>query len=161
MNAVIVACVLLERQGKFLLIQQARGRRQPGMWGPPGGKPEFEQGETIFEAAKRETFEEVGQQVELTGLVGLVRSGHREGANVFVCFAGRFTDANAAENLHLKEGEISGQRWLTVEEIESGAVPLRAKPLATIFRRLHQGLIYPLELIQHEDIEPQAVESEK
>lgn len=161
MNAVIVACVLLEHNHKYLLVQQARGRRQPGRWGPPGGKPEFEQGETIFEAAKRETFEEIGQQVELTGLVGVVRSGHREGPNIFVCFAGRFTDAAAFDKLHLREGEISGQRWLTIEELEAETIPLRAKPLATMFRRLHQELIYPLDLIQHEDFEPQAVESEK
>lgn len=151
MNATIVACVLLDHNARYLLVQQAHSRRQPGKWGPPGGKPE--QGETLFEAAQREAFEETGREVEITGFVGLVRSGHREGPNLFVCFSGHLKNENEADDLILKPGEITGGRWLSIEEIESGTVPLRAAPFTTIFRRYYDGLIYPLELIQHEGLD--------
>jgi ADP-ribose pyrophosphatase YjhB (NUDIX family) len=153
MKATLVASVILEHESKYLFVQQARSRRQPGKWGPPGGKPDHEQGETLFEAAIRETFEETGLAVELSGLVGLIRSGHQQDPNLFICFAGRLTDPASAANLRLKEGEIMDGRWLTLEEIEAGAVPLRSTPFATIIRRYQAGQIYPLDMVQHEAID--------
>src|SRR5689334_14918415 len=97
MKATLVACVLLEHDGKYLLVQQARSRRQPGKWGAPGGKPDL--GETLFEAARRETLEETGLKIELTGFIGLVRSGHRADPNLFVCFAGRLESEAEAANI--------------------------------------------------------------
>lgn len=153
MNATLVASVLLEKDHKYLLVQQARSRRQAGKWGPPGGKPEHEKGESLLEAARRETFEEIGVEVELTGFVGLIRSGHKREPNLFICFAGRFQNEADADKLKLKEGEITGARWLTVEEIESEVVPLRTTPLPVLCRRHREGQIYPLELVQHEAID--------
>lgn len=153
MKATLVASVILEHNKKYLFVQQARSRRQPGKWGPPGGKPDHEQGETLFEAAIRETFEETGLTVELTGFVGLIRSGHQQDPNLFICFAGRLPDPASALNLHLKEGEIMDGRWLTLEEIEAGAVPLRATPFVSLVRRYQAGQIYPLDLVQHEAID--------
>lgn len=153
MKVTLVAMALLEHEGKFLLVQQARSRRQAGKWGPPGGKPD--QGETLFDAARRETLEETGLKVELAGFVGLARSGHREDPNLFVCFSGRLA-AGSPQDLKLKEGEISGGRWLSLEELESGAVPLRATPFVTLYRRCLEGKIYPLEVVQHEPLDPPA-----
>lgn len=150
MNTILVGCALLEHQGKFLLVQQARSRRHPLKWGPPGGKPD--KGETIFEAVRREALEEIGQPIVLGGFVGLVRSGHQDAPNLFVCLAAKLADPASASNLKLKEGEITDSKWLTLEEIESGIVPLRALPFVEMFRRYKQGNIYPLEVIQHEPL---------
>ena len=155
MKATIVAMVLIEHEGKYLLVQQARSRRQAGKWGPPGGKPEHDQGEDIFDGAKREVLEEVGQPVELTGFVGIARSAHRTEPNLFICFAGRFLNENALDNLHAKEGEISGLRWLTPAEVEAGVLPLRSEPFSTLIRRHHNGQIYPLDLVLYEPIDPE------
>ena len=152
MNATLVAVTLIEQDGKYLLVQQARSRRQPGKWGPPGGKPEHDLGETLFEAAIREAKEETGLDIELTGFVGLLRSGHHTEPNLFICFAGRLKDRT--ETMELKAGEINASRWFTLEEIESGVVPLRAAPFPALFRRLQEGKVYPLELVQHEEIDP-------
>ncbi len=152
MKAVVVASVILESNGKYLLVQQAKSRRQPGKWGPPGGKPEQSQGETLFQAARREVMEETGLEIELTGLVGIVRSGHREEPNIFVCFSGQVIKAGP-EALKLQKDEISDGRWLSLAEIEQGAVTLRSEPLAALYRRHHEGHIYPLEVIQHETLD--------
>src|SRR6478672_10956211 len=148
MKVTLVASVILEHDKKYLFVQQARSRRQPGKWGPPGGKPDHELGETLFEAAIRETFEETGLTIELTGLVGLIRSGHKQDPNLFVCFAGRLPDPASALNLQLRAGEIMDGRWLTLEEIEAGEVPLRSVPFGTLIRRYQEGLVYPLDLVQ-------------
>ncbi len=151
MNATLVASVIIENEGKFLLVQQARSRRQAGKWGLPGGKPEHSLGETLFEAAKRETIEEIGLSVELTGLAGLIRSGHATEPNLFICFTGQLK--GSLDQLHLKEGEITGARWLSLEEIEAGVVPLRMAPLAEMLRRVKNGQVYPLEMVLHEAID--------
>lgn len=151
MKAIIVASVILEDEGKYLLVQQARSRRQPGKWGPPGGKPEHDQGETLLDAARRETLEEIGREVELTGFVGLLRSAHRQEPNLFVCFAGRLLGEGL--ELQLKEGEIMAARWLSIEELEAGAVPLRSDSFVALFRRHQAGHLYPLDLVQHEALD--------
>ncbi|MFC5060929.1 NUDIX domain-containing protein [Actinomycetospora atypica] len=58
------ACVRDER-GRILLIR----REDTGQWALPGGI--FELDETIAECAVRETREESGVEIEVTGLVGL------------------------------------------------------------------------------------------
>lgn len=153
MKATIVACVILQYDNKYLLVQQARSRRVPGKWGPPGGKPLHEKGESFLQAARREAFEEIGRQVELTGFIGLVRSSHRENPNLFVCFGARLQNTTEYNKLKFKEGEISAGRWFTLAEIEEAVVPLRSEPLAVMYRRHSDGLIYPLEIIEHETLE--------
>lgn len=151
MKVTLVASALVEHEGKYLLVQQARSRRQPGKWGPPGGKPE--QGEELTAAAIRETQEETGLDVELTGFVGILRSGHRTDPNLFVCFAAKILPGQEAQALKLPEGEISGGRWLTLAEIEAEVVQLRSGPFKTLFRRLSEGRVYPLEAVQHEPLD--------
>jgi ADP-ribose pyrophosphatase YjhB (NUDIX family) len=152
MKAIVVASVLVEKDGKFLMVQQARSRRQPGMWGLPGGKPDHAEGETLIEATKRETLEEIGQHIELTGFAGLVRSGHREEPNLFVCFAGRLANPYVADQLKLAEGEISGAVWVTPDEMADGTLVLRADGLVELARRVLEGHVYPLEIILHDPV---------
>lgn len=68
LNPKVVACTIPELDGKVLLtrrtINPARGR-----WTFPGGYVDF--GETVTDAARRETWEETGLKVDLTGLVGV------------------------------------------------------------------------------------------
>lgn len=151
MKVTLVASALLEHGGKYLLVQQARSRRQPGKWGPPGGKPE--QGEELTAAALREVTEETGLEVELTGFVGILRSGHRSDPNLFVCYAARLLPGQDAQALQMPEGEISAGRWLDLPELEAAVVPLRSGPFKNLYRRLSEGQVYPLEVVQHESLD--------
>ena len=54
-------CACITHQGRLLLIQRANEPNKGG-WSFPGGRIEL--GETIFEAIKRETREEVGIEIE-------------------------------------------------------------------------------------------------
>ncbi|MEV6954008.1 NUDIX domain-containing protein [Streptomyces sp. NPDC051183] len=58
------SAVVVDESGNVLLQR----RTDNGMWALPGGKMDL--GETIGDCAVRETFEETGITVEITGIVG-------------------------------------------------------------------------------------------
>lgn len=56
---------ILDDEGRLLLIQRLR-EPEAGAWGLPGGKIDF--GERAADTARREILEELGIEIELTGL---------------------------------------------------------------------------------------------
>ena len=62
-------------EGQVLLVRRADPPRR-GQWSLPGGAQEI--GETVFEAARREVWEETGITIEILGLVDVVDSIHRD-----------------------------------------------------------------------------------
>jgi ADP-ribose pyrophosphatase YjhB (NUDIX family) len=70
----IVDC-LVEKDGKYLLIQESKPGRER-LYNLPGGHVDGV--ETIAEAAIREVEEESGYQVELTGFLGVYQSIYPE-----------------------------------------------------------------------------------
>ena len=65
-----VGVVVLGAKG-VLLVKRAKPPRQ-GQWSLPGGAQKL--GETVFEAARRETVEETGLEIEVLGLIDVVDS---------------------------------------------------------------------------------------
>ena len=53
----VAAGILLDSGGRYLLGQRPEGKPYAGYWEVPGGK--IEQGESVFEALKRELHEEL------------------------------------------------------------------------------------------------------
>lgn len=66
-NSIVVAVTafITDDQDRVLLIQ----RTDNGRWAMPGGQQEI--GETITQTAIRETKEETGIDIEITGLIGI------------------------------------------------------------------------------------------
>jgi ADP-ribose pyrophosphatase YjhB (NUDIX family) len=59
------SAVVVDGEGRILLHR----RRDNGMWALPGGKMEL--GESVAQCAVRETKEETGLDIEVTGIVGI------------------------------------------------------------------------------------------
>jgi ADP-ribose pyrophosphatase YjhB (NUDIX family) len=88
--------VAMIEQGRILLTQ----REDSAVWCLPGGA--VEDGESLEQAAARETFEETGLQVRLTRLVGVYSQPHwHHGGHHFALFAGE----PIGGALRLAEGE--------------------------------------------------------
>ncbi len=56
-----------DAQGRFLLLERNKAPNK-GLWSPIGGKAEIQKGESPFECAVRETFEETGLSIETQDL---------------------------------------------------------------------------------------------
>ena len=116
-NSIVVAVTVFvqDELGRVLLIQ----RTDNGLWALPGGAQDF--GEYIAEAAVRETREEAGVEVEVTGVVGIytnpnhvVEYSDGEVRQQFsICFRGRYISGQPTPS-----DESSEVRWVAREELD-------------------------------------------
>lgn len=106
-NPIPVAGILVVRDGKVLLTRRSIMPRR-GYWAFPGGF--VERGETIEDAALRETREEVGLKARITGIVGSPYSMIEEG-HVVIAFRGE------ADGEPQALSEVSEIGWFAPEEI--------------------------------------------
>ena len=70
----VVACALVDGDGRVLLAQRPEGKSLAGLWEFPGGK--VEQGETPEEALIRELAEELGIETKVSCLAPLTFASH-------------------------------------------------------------------------------------
>ncbi|MEV0340333.1 NUDIX domain-containing protein [Nocardia sp. NPDC050713] len=115
-----VVAAVRDDVGRLLLVR----RCDNGWWAMPGGKLEL--GETIAEAAVRETLEETGIDIEVTGFAGIytdpghivvvdIDPGDRVVLQEFtVCLHGR----HLAGTPRPDNRETSDVRWFTPSEID-------------------------------------------
>lgn len=115
-NFYLAANALIERNGKYLMIQEGK-EYVNGTWNIPGGG--VEHGENPVEAVKREVKEETGLKVkEVNGLLGSFnarssKDGHPVNVYLFQCE----TDGNSPEPEF--DEEILDAKFLSPEEIEN------------------------------------------
>lgn len=107
--------VVKDESGKILLVQEGK-EHVKGKWNLPSGG--YDGDETIREAARRETREETGLEVELEGVIGLyTRNAERTSdiKNVMIVFEATKTGGS------LKSGykeEILDTRYFEPDEIK-------------------------------------------
>jgi 8-oxo-dGTP diphosphatase len=83
----VAAGVLVEHEGKVLLVRRCAGPRQ-GMWTFPAGFVDFD--EEPAAAAVRECHEETGLEVEVTGLLDVIAGQeHERGADIAIVYCAR------------------------------------------------------------------------
>lgn len=102
---------VIEKNGKFLLVQEAKDNCR-GKWNLPAGH--LEPNETIYDGAKREIFEETGLNVDLTGILQI--SNRVFGDKVFVGFM--FSTKIINSNINsINMSEILDVKWFAYEDL--------------------------------------------
>lgn len=109
MGTIIVGGVI-EKNGKFLLIQEAQEKCR-GKWSIPAGH--LDPNENIFDAAKREVFEETGCKVELTGILQIGNKVLENDIWMSVIFSTNLLE----ENIVYDKSEILDAKWFSYEEL--------------------------------------------
>lgn len=118
MGTIIVGGVI-EKKGKFLLVQEAQEKCR-GKWNIPAGH--LDKNENIFDAAKREILEETGCRVDLNGVLQI---GNRVSENdiwISVIFSTKLLE----ENISFDKKEILDVKWFSYEEILTMKEELRS-----------------------------------
>lgn len=110
----ITVCMGVEKEGKFLIIQRAKGASFAGLWEFPAGRVEF--GEKLEDAARRELREETGLAAE-----GAEYQGYGErfepGKHVIVHY---FRPKGLSGEMKLSM-EHSDSRWVEKEQLRKSA----------------------------------------
>ena len=102
---------IARRDDSLLLIQRGRGAAV-GEWSVPGGRVEF--GESLAEAARRETAEETGLEVVVGDVIGWVERVSAEHHFVIVDFAVTVVGGT------LRAGDDAADvRWVAVDDLGS------------------------------------------
>lgn len=106
-----VVGVIVEHEGKILLVQEGKPGRE-GLYNVPGGH--VDEHETLLETAVRETKEESGYDVELTGLLGVYQS-----VLAHINVSGPVFSAKVVGGDVVTSDEHPEVRWVSLDELHS------------------------------------------
>ncbi len=119
----VVACALIDADGRILLAQRPEGKALAGLWEFPGGK--LEPGERPEDALIRELFEELGITVKHACLAPLTFASHA------------YDDFHLLMPLYVCrrwEGEVTGREgqavaWVRPQKLRDYPMPPADGPL--------------------------------
>lgn len=139
---VTVATVVFS-DGKFLLVKERSGNRL--VYNQPAGH--VEPGESIMDAALRETLEETGWEVKLTHYLGTYQHDAHENGVSYVrhCFIANPQQCQSDTPL---DGDIESTVWLSREAVESLQDELRSPMVWRAIEDYFQGEYFPLSLFK-------------
>lgn len=136
-----VVGVLVEQDGKFLLVRESKPGRE-GLYNTPGGH--VEPHETLFESAVREVREESGYEIELTGLLTVYQTILPHINVSGPVFAARVVGGSAKPTAEHPE-----VRWFSIEELrelEAGKRLFTSYPVYAA-ELLLAGKLLPLDTV--------------
>ena len=141
---ITVACVL-KRLNKFLFVRERIEGRT--VYNQPAGH--LEKNETLIEATKRETLEETGWEIEVTGFLGIYQYVSKSSGICYVrhCFVGK--PLNYLEGYRLDKG-IVGTCWLSISEAELLSNEMRSPLVLQNLRDFLKKDHHPLSVISTE-----------
>jgi phosphatase NudJ len=138
------AIVVVRRGDRFLLVQESK---HGNAWYFPAGRTE--PGETLFETASRETLEEAGVRIRLTGILRFEHTiAPERDARLRVLFVAEALPGETPKS-HADEHSIKAQ-WFTLEELDR--VRLRGEEVRVVLAYVASGgHVFPLDVLGAEN----------
>lgn len=139
----LVVATVVEKDGKFLLVYENDEGRL--VYNQPAGH--WEEGESIEEAALRETLEETGWIITLDHIIGnyLYHSPHNHVTYYRTAFAG-----SAVKRVSDKlDNGIMEAVWMTRDEIAARQHEMRSPLVLKVIDDYLAGKKFPLDMVQH------------
>ena len=139
----VTVATVVENHGRFLLVEEMADNR--AVFNQPAGHLEAD--ESLIQAALRETLEETGWDIELTGVVGIYLYTAPSNGVTYqrVCFAGKALQQRP--DYPLDEG-IIGPRWLTRDELAAQPERWRSELVLRCIDDYLSGQHFALSLIR-------------
>ena len=131
--------VALLHEGKLLMVREGKPNMRD-KWNLPGGHAE--RGEHAVEGALRELVEETGVVGIATGILGLFSTSYSVRLVVL---------ARADDPQPIAGDEILESRFWNIRDLQALGDEdfINAKMIRAIFRRVQEGVSYPLELVEN------------
>jgi ADP-ribose pyrophosphatase YjhB (NUDIX family) len=138
----ITVAALIERDGRFLLVEEHAGGR--AVFNQPAGH--LEPGETLTDAVVRETREETGYRFEPTAVLGLYHWYSQKDDLTFlrVAFCG---EASAPETDPVLDDVIIATHWLSREQVFARGPRLRSPMVLRCIDDHRTGTRFPLSCL--------------
>ena len=137
----IVVGGIIEKDGKYLLVQEAK-KMCYGKWNLPAGRLEFK--ESLKQGAIREIKEETGCDVELTGVCYIANRILEDDLRIMVFFNAKLIN----ENIKYDKNEILNVKWIDYDEIMNKVDDeLRGSYVKTAVYNQKNNLIAPIEMV--------------
>ncbi|MDO8704605.1 MAG: NUDIX hydrolase [Sulfuricaulis sp.] len=138
----VVVAAIVERDGKFLLVEEMAGGEL--VLNQPAGH--LDEGESLMDAAVRETLEETAWHFVPEALLGVYRWPHPTKGITYLRFAfiGHVTRHEPERSL---DREIVRTLWLTPEEIRAERSRHRSPQVERCLNDYLAGQRYPLNLL--------------
>ena len=138
----VTVASVVERDGRFLIVEENAGGSI--VLNQPAGH--LDPGESLAQAAIRETREETGWCFTPVHVVGVYRWPHPDGTTTFLrtCFTGTVTEYEPSPTL---DEEILRVLWLTREELIARAAQHRSPQVLRCIDDYLDGRRFPLDLL--------------
>lgn len=142
----VTVATVVPLQGRYLLVEERDKHSGALVLNQPAGH--LEQGETLQQAALRETLEETRWQVELVGVLGIAlytapANGKTYCRTTFLARPGRqLADARL-------DTDILRPVWLDYDEIVAESGRMRSPLVLATIEKHRAGVCYPLSLIDN------------
>lgn len=107
----IIAGCVIKRDNKILMVKGAK-KSCYGQWGYPAGH--LEEFEKIMDGAIRETFEETGCKVKLTGVLPIANIDLEKETHILIRFMAEIVE----EHIEFDKKEILDVKWIPIEDIK-------------------------------------------
>lgn len=138
------AIVVVRRGDRFLLVHECKHGE---LWYLPAGR--VEAGETLMEAAVRETLEESGVPIRLTGVLRIEHTPSDTAARLRVIFVGEPLSDTPPKSA--RDAESLEAAWVSLAELE--LYDMRGPEVRELIEYVANGAdVYPLSLLQAEGI---------
>lgn len=133
---------IVEHEGRFLMVEEDSDGSI--VFNQPAGH--LDEGESLTEAAMRETLEETAWHVHITGLIGLYQWRSPENGITYLrfCFAGERMRHDAGRTL---DDGILRAAWMGRDELVAQQKKLRSPMVLRCIDDYLAGKRYPLEII--------------
>jgi 8-oxo-dGTP pyrophosphatase MutT (NUDIX family) len=138
----VVAATVIERDGRYLCVEEdIDGRR---VINQPAGH--LDPGESLLDAAIRETLEETAWHVRLDSLLGvyLMQTDDPDKTYLRFCFAATTVTHEPTRQL---DKEIVRTHWFSREDLLARQAELRSTLVMAAVEAFESGLRYPLDMI--------------